>query len=146
MISNNNKPNPIVKHIVLFAILVVFTYPGMVCVFLVVQWFYLAPPKQMKSLSELRSTLPSSRVHGVSMEGNEYFVVFGRWLLPNDYSSGYLFDANGRFIGWSPEAGDVDSLSEYWLKARFGSDNTSMSWGEAIERVRLKRDTSAGPE
>jgi hypothetical protein len=111
-------------------------YVLITAIFYLVEWWILAPPSNLRDLEQLRSRFPQSEVHRIKKDGDIYFVVIGGYVFPNEYSAGYLFDGNGRFLGWAAEASDVDALSPFWNLASTPSDNTRISWQDAIVQAR----------
>jgi hypothetical protein len=98
---------------------------------------FLAPSRDERSLSNYRARHPDGEIVTIQKDDRTYYVAFGaRWLL-NEYPAGYLFDAKGALIDWSPEADDVGRFSDYWILARhkaWSADETAP--GRRSERRR----------
>jgi hypothetical protein len=111
-----------VKRVLKTIVGLVIAYIVLASVYFIVERCYLAPRAGLDTLVEFQREFPEFETVAIVVNEKPYHVVFGHYLFPNDYSSGYLFDEHGDLVGWSPDAGDVSPLSEYWLKARFGNE------------------------
>jgi hypothetical protein len=71
--------------------------------------FRATPPKSVTDVSSCLTWLKKPRgAYRITSDGVVYYQITGRagsYLASGP--AGYTFDSNGRFIGWSPDIGDV---------------------------------------
>jgi hypothetical protein len=68
-----------------------------------------SPPRAVRTLSDFLAWHPGpGEVFRVTVRGSTYYLLGGDEVYPlNSGPSAYTFDANGNYVDWTPDSGDV---------------------------------------